>query len=43
MKRENEEKINDEIRIAMLHAIAMTANGKEPEFCLDVADCSGYR
>ena len=42
MKRE-EEKRNDETHIAMLHAITMAANGKEPEFCLDVADCGGHQ
>lgn len=41
MKMEKEEKRNDEIRIAMLHAVTMAANGKEPEFCPDVADCVG--
>jgi hypothetical protein len=37
------EKRNDEIRVAMLRAITMAANGKEPEFCPDVADCSGHQ
>lgn len=27
----------------MLRAITMAANGKEPEFCPDVADCSGHQ
>ena len=43
MKVEKEEKRNDEIRIAMLHAVTMAANGKEPELCPDVADCSGHQ